>query len=529
MNNASLPLANDTTAFVDAPVSTLWMPYIGMFVIGFAAITALFFPTVKEMVRIWEESVAFQHCWLIPVVVAYLVWDRRKDLKKLQPRSYAPGAILVALAGLLWLIGWAASVNLVEQFAYIGMLQGLVLATFGPTVTRGLLFPISFALFAVPFGEEFVPFLQKITAAITVFLLHLSGLNFINDGVFISVLIPNSTETHNFEIAQECSGIRYMTAMAATATLFANIGFTSWSRRALLMCIAFIVPVIANGIRAFGIVYIAHTSDMKHAVGVDHILYGWVFFGLVMALVIFIGYRFMDKPLDAPALDVTPLLEADKAAPVKRLPFWLGSTVAIVIAALVAFYANSSAVTLSASTSRMIATPAVANWMVTSLPTTPWQPVYDGASKIIQQTYINNSGEVVTLYVAYYDQQSTDQEMIRYGNGTSGGALKWTWAADLNAPKLTASPMPWAYQLNGSGAIRDVYQWYWVNGTLVSSNGKAKLQGALARLLKGERRAATIIMSAERFDDKPMGAALAKFSNDLGSVDAFAHRIADQK
>jgi hypothetical protein len=74
-----------------------------------------------------------------------------------------------------------------------------------------------------------------------------------------------------------------------------------------------------------------------------------------------------------------------------------------------------------------------------------------------------------------------------------------------------------------------VYQWYWVNGHLVSTDGQAKLQGALARLFRGEKQAATIVISAERFDNKPMSAALTQFSDDIGSVDALAHRIADQK
>jgi exosortase A len=528
MNNVGVPAANPDEVPAIKPVKSVWLPSLFVLVLGFVAITVMFFPTVREMLRIWEDSVAFQHCWLIPVVVAWLVWERRRDLGKLQPRAYLPGAIFTGLAGAVWLIGWAASVNFVEEFGYLGMLQGLVLATLGPTVTRGLLFPLGFALFAVPFGEEFVPFLQKITAFLTVGLLKLSGLNFINDGVFISVLIPGSTATHNFQIAQECSGIRYITAMAATATLFANIGFKTWSRRALLMLIALVVPIIANGIRAFGIVYIAHSSNMKYATGVDHILYGWVFFALVMALVIFIGYRFMDKPLDAPAMDVGPLVAADARASPKRLPFWLGGVAAAAIAALIAFYAKESVTAPIAATVQAIAPPQIKGWTATSLPTTQWNPTYDGATQVLQQDYVSDGGDVVTLYVAWYDHQAEDREMIRYGNGTTGGELDWTWAASIAPPRLSESPAPWAYQINGGGAVRDVYQWYWVNGKLESSNGSAKIAGALARLLYGEKKAATIVLSAERFDGKPTESTLTAFANGLGPIDKFAHRVANE-
>jgi exosortase A len=507
----------------------IWRPYMAMLILGFAIITALFFSTAKEMIRVWEVSVAFQHCWLIPAVVAYLVWERRKELAKLQPRPWLPGLFLVGLAAFLWLIGWASSVNFIEEFGYVFMLQGLVVATLGPTVSRALVFPLAFMLFAVPFGEEFVPFLQKLTLTITIFLLKLFGLSFVNDGVFISVAIQGSSETHNFQIAQECSGIRYMTAMAATATLFANIGFISWTRRILLVFMAFTVAILANGIRAFAIVYIAHKTDMEYATGFDHIIYGWVFFALVMAIVIFIGYFMMDKPLDAPAIRVEPLLKLDLGKKFKHQFFWLGTAGSIVIAGLFNAYARHASVPPPTGSRLALKAPAIDGWTPTTISMTQWQPTYEGATRTFQQSYISKTGDVVSLFIAYYDYQSADREMIRFGNGTTGGDLNWTWARNSETPRLSKSPSPWAYQINGSGAVRDIYQWYWVNGKTVSSNGQAKLQGALARLFNREKGAITVIVSTDRFEADAAGSVLTDFSEKLGSIDALARKISAKK
>ncbi len=508
--------------------ATVWMPYIIALALGAVAITAAFYGTASEMIRVWWISVAFQHCWLIPVVVGYLIWDRRGELKQLQPRSWLPGLVAMLAAALLWLLGWAANVNFVQEFGYVTMLQGLVLTTLGPTVARAMLFPLAFMLFAVPFGEEFVPFLQKITAFLSIGLLKLSGLPFTSDGVFISVFTGIPGDSHNFEIAEECSGIRYMTAMAATATLFANIGFKSWRRRALLLAIAFVVPIIANGIRAFGIIYIAHTSDMKYAVGVDHILYGWFFFGMVMALVIFIGYRFMDKPLDAPAIDVAPLVALDSNITTRR-PFWLGALVASSVAALVSFYAMRSDAELVADNQLSLRAPQLSGWGTTDLTSSEWTPVYEGATETFKHTYIDTQGHVVTLFIAVYARQDASREMVRFGNGPSGGEMGWTWASDIQAPKLPASPSPHAFQINGSGAVRDVYQWYWVNGKIVTSDSSAKIEAAKARLFYGEQRSATIILSAERIGTAPETDGLMRFSKDMGSVDNFLHQLISEK
>src|SRR3546814_5937239 len=63
----------------------------------------------------------------------------------------------------------------------------------------------------------------------------------------------------------------------------------SWSRRAAFMVMALVVPVLANGLRAFGTIYAAHITSVEQATGYDHIVYGWIFFGLVMAAVLAIG------------------------------------------------------------------------------------------------------------------------------------------------------------------------------------------------------------------------------------------------
>ena len=57
----------------------------------------------------------------------------------------------------------------------------------------------------------------------------------------------------------------------------------------LFVALSVIVPIVANGLRAYMIVMIAHLSDMKLALGVDHLIYGWVFFGLVMLLLFWVG------------------------------------------------------------------------------------------------------------------------------------------------------------------------------------------------------------------------------------------------
>src|SRR3546814_4129907 len=78
------------------------------------------------------------------------------------------------------------------------MLQGAVVTLLGPAVARGLLFPLIYAVFLVPFGESLEGPLQDVTVAMIMPLLHLFGVPAAVDGVLIT--IPNGY----FEVAEAC-------------------------------------------------------------------------------------------------------------------------------------------------------------------------------------------------------------------------------------------------------------------------------------------------------------------------------------
>ena len=170
--------------------------------LGVAALLmlALFRRNVADLTTIWWTSTTFGHCLFIGPVIAWLVWQRRGELAQLTPVGWWPGLALVAVGGAGWLMGDAASVNLARQLGLVIMLQGAVVAILGPNVARGLLFPLGYALFLVPFGEGIEPPLQAVTVAIVMPLLHLVGVLAVVDGVLIHA------GRYYFEVAEACSG-----------------------------------------------------------------------------------------------------------------------------------------------------------------------------------------------------------------------------------------------------------------------------------------------------------------------------------
>ena len=262
---------------------------------------ALFLADWSAMTHQWWNASTYNHILLVPPILAWLVGIRAPALAKLAPHAWWPGLGLLAAGLLAWLVGTATGVNLVSQLGAVVVLQAAVVTLLGPRVAAGLLFPLGYMLFLVPFGDEIVPMLQAITAKLAVGLTHASGVPAQVEGVFID------TPAGLFEVAEACSGVKFLVAMVALGSLAAHLGFKGWKRRAVFMAAAIVVPVLANGVRAWGTIYIAQSQGIAFAAGFDHIVYGWIFFVVVMGVLLAAAWRFFDRAPDDPLVDAAAL------------------------------------------------------------------------------------------------------------------------------------------------------------------------------------------------------------------------------
>ena len=489
-----------------------WQRYGAAWALLVAAILALLHRDTVHLAWTWWNNSTFGHCLLIPPIIAWLVWQRKEGLAQMAPQPWLPGVALIFGGGLLWLLGEFAGLAVVRHAALVFMLQATVPTLFGLAVTRALTFPIFFALFMIPLGEQLVPYLQTITAKFCIELLELFGVPAYIDGVFIS--IPNG----DFEVAEACSGVRFLIAMVAFGALVANVCFKSWGRRIAFVAASIIVPIIANGVRAWGTIYIAHLSTPEFARGIDHVIYGWFFFAFVMALTLGIGWRFFDRPVDDPFIDPAAL-QSPSAAPSPAPVLARVAVAALLIAAVAPAYAAFTASRAPDVATAGLSLPAPAGWTRQAFAAQPWEPRYQGATATAMSSYVDAGGQPVELYIAVFDHQSEGAELVGYQQGVlpivTEDESGWAWAGDRAPP-----PGGSAAQINYGRSARDVWQYYWVNDRLVGSPYAAKIEGLKARLFGGNPRAATVVISAERIDPQVSAApALARFVAAAGPVD----------
>ena len=454
---------------------------------------------VRFTVTLWATNETYAHGFLIPLISAWLIWRQRKALVQLQPKPNVWGILPFALFCVFWELGYQGSTIVVQQYALVGLMVISVWTLLGTEVFRQILFPLLFLFFAVPFGESFIPAMMNFTADFTVAALRLTGIPVYREGNFLTL------PTGNWSVVEACSGLRYLVASMTLGVLYAYLAYRSAKRRALFIVASTVVPIVANGLRAYMIVMLGHLSGMRLAVGVDHLIYGWVFFGLVMLLLFWVGSLFRE---DSPSTQFTAASGLSPMAPshLSSVSLGLATLLLLVLALLPQLYARHLDEKLGRAPLAFTLSPppAMGSWQAIPQPLTDWSPHYLGSRTSFVQNY-GDQGRFVSLFLAYYRHQSQGASLI-----TSGNMLVTSHDANWENIREMHGVIPIAGEhipvnraiLRSQNAQLLVWQWYWVDGRWVLNPYVAKALEAKSRILDGEDDAAVIIVAT------PLGVSL---------------------
>jgi exosortase A len=475
----------------------------------------LFGRDAADIVRIWRDSSTFNHCFLILPIIAWLIWQRLPGLRQLVPAIWAPALALVGAGAVAWLLGEAGGIALFRHAGLVLMLQGTVVTCLGKALGRALAFPLFFAFFLVPFGEELVPPLQLLTARMCMALLAVVGIPAHLEGVFIS------TPAGLFEVAEACSGINFLVAMLAYGALVANLCFRSALRRALFILAAVLIPIVANGVRAWGTIYVASLTGIEFAAGFDHILYGWIFFAIVIGLLMLAGWRFFDRRPDDSWFD--PTRTQPEQPEETRLVTSAGAALAAAALAAAPVAWSSHLAGGARGVPANVTMPAPAGWQrIAARSGRPWQPNFAGADLVRMARYRDRSGRTVDFAVAVFARQRERAELVGFGQGATGPDSPWRWTG--NGPPPAGGRLD---RIASFGTVREVATFYRVGAILTGDPLAVKLETMKTRLLGGPQRAVALMVSAEApADGVSPRPTIDSFVDALGSLAPIADRAA---
>ena len=257
-------------------------------------VVGLFWPTVGSMVDAWGSSRTFAHGFLVLPAGGYLLWCYRDRVMPLIPAPSAWGVGAIIMAGMGWFIGYQMNLLVVQQAAVVASLIMLVWALLGTEIFLVLLWPLGFLVFMLPVGTSIEPWLQDFTAWFILMALKLTGIPFLYEDYRIT--IPSGT----WDVAPDCGGLRYLLPGLALGYAFATLIYREPARRLIFLIVCATILMIANGVRAYGVIVADHFGIAE---GADHRLFSYTIYSLTIPLLFWLGLKWTDKKTVASSRD----------------------------------------------------------------------------------------------------------------------------------------------------------------------------------------------------------------------------------
>lgn len=476
------------------------------------------------MVATWVRSNTFAHGFFIAPLSLWLIWRARAELARFPPRPSWWALAPMAVAGFGWLLGELGTVNALSQIAFVTLIVFAVPAVLGSRAARAIAFPLGFLFFAVPIGDFMLPQLMEWTADFTVWALRLTGIPVFREGQ--SFLIPSG----RWSVVEACSGVRYLIASLVVGTLYAYLSYRSLKRRLIFVAFSILVSIVANWLRAYMIVMIGHLSGNKLAVGIDHFIYGWIFFGVVMLLMFWIGGHWRDED------DVAAVKASTSPGSIGEASNGTFLLVTAVVALVTAFWplAHRAIDRNDASSSAILPIlGGVGGWTASRSGLGDWQPRFVNPSAELHQSFARNGVEV-GLYVGYFRDQAITRKLVSSDNVLVASTDPiWSRVAGGTQPIVVdgRSVDVRTAELKGAGGeALLVWYWYWIDGRITASDVVAKGYIAASRLLGHGDDGAAIVVYTRKGQLGASESALVEFVRDVTpSLTRELRRTRDQR
>lgn len=257
---------------------------------------ALYYPAFQGLVRAWLEDPNYSHGFLIPLLSAYFLWQRRHRLRALALEPNTWGLVLLPAGLLAFALGRVGAGAFLLRSSLIAVVLGLVLFLWGSGAFRLCFLPIGFLGLMIPlpsviFVELTLP-LQLLAARLAAFLLQALSIPVLREGNII--FLAHTT----LEVVEACSGIRSLVSLVTLAIVFAYFTQRSLWRRSLLTVSAVPIAILANAFRISGTGVLAQFLGRDAAEGFYHTFSGLLLFAVAFLLLLVEGFAISRLPRD---------------------------------------------------------------------------------------------------------------------------------------------------------------------------------------------------------------------------------------
>jgi exosortase D (VPLPA-CTERM-specific) len=239
---------------------------------------------ISELLRIWEVREEYSYGYMIPVVTAFLVWQRKDQLEKIEFDGAWTGVLLTLLGLFIYLVGELSTLHIVVQYSMVAMVLGVALAVTGWRAFRIIAVPLLFLIFMIPLPQflltELSQELQLISSRIGVAFIRMFDISVYLEGNVIDL------GTYKLQVVEACSGLRYLFPLMALGFIVAYFFNGSMWKKLLLFLSTIPITVLMNSFRIGAIGVLVEYWGIEMAEGFLHDFEGWVIFMACLAVLV---------------------------------------------------------------------------------------------------------------------------------------------------------------------------------------------------------------------------------------------------
>lgn len=244
---------------------------------------------ISWVTRQWDDPGSRSgHGWFIPAVSLWLAWQKRKELAAAAGPADARALVVIVPALILYWAGYRAQQTRMGVFSLILLAWSVPWYLYGVRVARLLAFPGLYLVFALPMGfltAATLP-LRLLSCKLAAFLLNGMGVAVIRTGTMIRSADPAGFGP--LDVAEPCSGLQYLIAMAALTAAYAYVFQKSQWKRWVLFLSSLPLAIAGNAARIVAIGFLADALSMNLAMKVYeyHVLSGCIVFGVAVLMMV---------------------------------------------------------------------------------------------------------------------------------------------------------------------------------------------------------------------------------------------------
>ena len=269
------------------PVPPVWrVPAAQWVVAAFvaAALIAAFFPGLEFMVSNWEQVEEYSYGYFIPVISAFLIWQRSDRLRAAELRGSWTGLFAVVLGTLMGVLGDISAIRIIGQYGFVIALVGLAVGFIGWRGVRIIAMPLVVLLFMIPMPQfvlrELSQQLQLLSSQIGVELIRLFGISVFLEGNVIDLGV------YKLQVVDACSGLRYLFPLMVLGFLAASFFQGALWKRAVILISTVPLTIVINSLRIGLIGVTVEYWGTSMAEGMLHDFEGWFMFMVCIALLV---------------------------------------------------------------------------------------------------------------------------------------------------------------------------------------------------------------------------------------------------